>query len=227
MSVAGQLVTVEGQAVIVAVRVVKIVEVVISGVGVPAGEELVGSMEAEVVSAVDSEDAGASGVEAEDSMALLEEGFAGPVIVVVKVIRPTVLLGETKETCDEDPNPSELGWPGGETEEASGALVASGEPDGVLIGTEMLVEVDEPQLFSNEMLVTSTVAPDIVTLGQSIRMKMSTSELTAVHCLEMVFQEPAVRVLVPTSAPLSRRFTAQVGLSTPESAVWRRSKETV
>lgn len=39
MSVAGQLVTVEGQAVIVAVRVVKIVEVVISGARVPAGEE--------------------------------------------------------------------------------------------------------------------------------------------------------------------------------------------
>lgn len=119
MSVAGQLVTVEGQAVIVAVRVVKIVEVVISGVGVPTGEELVGSTEAGVVSAVDSEDAGASGV-------------AGPVIVVVKVTRPTVLLGETEETCDEDPDPSELEWPDGEIEEASGALIATGEPDGVL-----------------------------------------------------------------------------------------------
>lgn len=227
MSVAGKLVTVEGQAVIVAVRVVKIVEVVISGVGVPAGEELVGSTEVGVVSAVDSEDAGASGVEAEDSMALLEAGFAGPVIVVVKVIRPTVLLGETEETCDEDPDPSGLEWPDGETEEASGALVATGEPDGVLIETETLVEVDEPQLFSNEMLVTSTVAPDMAALGQSIKMNMSTSELTAVHCLEMVFQEPAVRVPVPTSAPLSRRFTAQVALSTPEPAVWRRSKETV
>lgn len=41
-------------------------------------------------------------------MALLEAGFAGPVIVVIKVIRPTVLLGEIEETCDEDPDPSEL-----------------------------------------------------------------------------------------------------------------------
>lgn len=130
--------------------------------------------------------------------------------------------------CDEDHDPSELERPDGEMEEeASRALVATGELDGVLIGTETLVEVDEPQLFSNEMLVTSTVAPDIAELGQSIRMNMSTSELTAVHCLEMVFQEPAVRVLVPTSAPLSRRLTAQVALSTPEPAVWRRSKETV
>lgn len=220
--------TVEGQAVIVAVRVVKIVEVVISGAGVPAGEELVGSTEAGAVSTVDSEGAGASGVEAEDSMALVEAGFAGPVIVVVKVIRPTVLLGETEETCDEYPDPSELEWPDGEIEEeASGALVATGDPDGVLIETETLVEVDEPQLFSNETFVTSTVAPDIAALGQSIKMNMSTSELTAVHCLEMVSQEPAVRVLVPTSAPLSRRFTAQVAPSTPEPAVWRRSKETV
>lgn len=221
------MVTVEGQAVIVAVRVVKTVEVVISGVGVPTGEELVGSTDVGIVSAVDSEDAGAPGVEAEASMALLEAGFTGPVIVVVKVIGPTVLLGETEEMIDEDSDPSELEWPDEEREEASGVLVATGETDGVLVGTEALVETDEPHLFSNEMLFTSTVAPDIVASGQLIRMNMSTSELTAVHCLEMVFQEPAVRVLVPTSAPLSRRFTVQVVLSTPEPAVWRKSKETV
>lgn len=224
---AGQLVTVEGQAVIVAVRVVKTVDVVISGVAVPPMEELTGSTEAGVVSAVGSEDVGALGIEAEGAMALLEAGFTGPVIVVVKVIGPTVLLGEAEETCDEDPDPSELELPDGETEEVSGALVVTGESDGVLIGIETLVKVDEPQLFLNEMLFTSTVAPDIAASGQSIRMNMSTSELAAVHCLVMVFQEPAVRVLVPISAPLTRRFMAQVVLPTPDPAVWRKSKETV
>ena len=160
---AGQLVIVEGQAVIVAVRVVKTVEVVISGAGVSAGEELVGFTDAAVVSAVDSDNSGAPGVKAEDSIALLEAGFTGPVIVVVisgvgvsageelvdftdaafvgavdwenvgapgaeaegstapleavtgvvKVIEPTVLLGDTEEMCDEDPDPSELEWPVG------------------------------------------------------------------------------------------------------------------
>lgn len=269
MSVAGQLVIVEGQAVIVAVRVVKIVEVVISGVEVSAGEELVGFTDATVVGAVDSENSGVPGVEAEDSMTLLEAGFTGPVIVVVecgvgvpageelagfteaavvgavdwenagapgveaeglmapleavigvvKVIGPTVLLGDTEES-DEDPDPSELEWPDGETEEASGVLVATGEPDGVLVGTETLVEVNEPHLFSNEKLFTSTVAPNIVAPGQLIRMSMSASELTAVHCLVIVCQEPAVRVLTPTFAPLSTRSTVQ------EPAVRRKSKET-
>jgi hypothetical protein len=130
------LVTVEGQAVIVAVRVANTVEVVISGVG--------------VVSAVDSEDAGAPGVETEDSVPLLEAGLTGPVIVVVKVKGPMVLLGESGSMPDGDPDPSELGWPDGETEEAREVLVATGEPDGVLIGAETLVEVDEPHLFLNE-----------------------------------------------------------------------------
>jgi hypothetical protein len=106
-------------------------------------------------------------------------------------------------------------------------LVATGEPDGVLIGTETLAEVDEPHLFSNEMWATSTVVPDMVASGQSIRMNRSTSESTAVHCLEIVFQEPAMRGLVPASALFSRRFTVQLVLSTPKPAVWRISKETV
>lgn len=121
------MVTVERQAVIVAVRVVNTVEVVISRVGVSAGEVIVGST-------VDSEDAGAPGVETEDSMSLLEAGLTGPMIMVVKVIGPTVLLGDSENMSDGDPDPSELEW-----------------PDGVLIGTETLVEVDEPHLFSNEM----------------------------------------------------------------------------
>jgi hypothetical protein len=108
-SVAGQLVTVGGQAVIVAVRVVNTVEVVISGVWVSAGKVIVGSMEIGVVSAVDSEDAGAPGVETEDSMPLLEAGLTGPVIVVVKVIGPMVLLGESESMSDGDPDPSGLG----------------------------------------------------------------------------------------------------------------------
>lgn len=108
-SVAGQLVTVEGQAVIVAVRVVNTVEIVISGVWVSAGKVIVGSMEVGVVSAVDSEDAGAPGVETEDSMPLLVAGLTGPVIVVVKVIGPMVLLGESESMSDGDPVPSGLG----------------------------------------------------------------------------------------------------------------------
>jgi hypothetical protein len=43
--VAGQLVTVDGQAVIVSVRVLKTVDVVISGAGVSTGKAVVGALE--------------------------------------------------------------------------------------------------------------------------------------------------------------------------------------
>lgn len=86
----------------VEVRVVKTVEVVISGGGVTTGEEVVGPVGAWLVSAVDSEDADAPELEAEDSMALLEAVFAGPVTVVVRVTGPPVLLGETWETWTDD-----------------------------------------------------------------------------------------------------------------------------
>ena len=105
-SVAGQLITVDGQAVIVAVQIVNTVEVVISGVGVSAGEVIVGSTEAGVVSAVGSEDAGASGVETEGPIPLLEAGLMGTVMVAVKVTGPTVLLGESGSMSDGDTDPS-------------------------------------------------------------------------------------------------------------------------
>lgn len=108
---------------IVEVRVVKTVEVVNSCV-VPAGEEIAGDDNAVVWDAgapavVESVQvvvsAGSDGLPEvvpvavledwaipEDWPALLEAGFAGPVIVVVRVIGPGVLLGETEEMWIED-----------------------------------------------------------------------------------------------------------------------------
>lgn len=73
-----------------------------------------------------------------------------------------------------------VGWPDGET-----------GSDGVWIGSEVLVS-EEPQGFFSEIFFTSTVVSDATALGQSITTKKSTSEAAPVHCLDTVFQEPAL-----------------------------------
>jgi hypothetical protein len=260
-------VTVEGQAVIVEVRVVNTVEVVISCV-VPAGEEIAGDVTAvvwdtgapevdESVQVVVS--AGSEGLPGvvpvaalEDWPALLEAGFAGPVTVVVRVIGPGVLVGDTGEMWIEDAaeddgmdtgivptleEPWELVWtvagtegvaetledpcgpgPLGEPEgtvtlvevalaegeaEATGVLDTTGGADGVLIGTETLVNEEVPQLSTREMLVTSTVEPTSSSPSQPMMMKRSEDDPVAVHCLVRVVQESlTVRALAPSSSPL-------------------------
>jgi hypothetical protein len=109
----------------------------------------------------------------------------------------------------------ELGSAEGETDVA-GVLEATGETDGVLMGTETLVNEEVPQLSTSEMFVTSTV--ESPPLKHSTMMMISEDESVAVHCLEIVAQEPiVVKGLAPSSLPPIVISTSQ--LEVP--ALWR------
>jgi hypothetical protein len=60
--------------------------------------------------------------------------------------------------------------------------------------------------------VTGAIAEETYTVSFDIRQTAGLG-VDSVHCLEIVFQEPAMRGLVPASALFSRRFTVQLVLS--------------